>query len=107
MVSICPDGEVTGCNFIERSVGNVRTEPLSIIWDRLMTDYNDTNWQEGPCNSCSKYSSCGTGCKAFHLPWQSHFDKRCENQRFGDSTPLNIHGLRRSHNSRFLPVISN
>ena len=83
MMSICPNGDVTGCNFIERVVGNVRNEPISTIWDRLVGDYDDREVKRGPCSTCSGQSSCQNGCKAFHLPYESEFDKRCDQGPFG------------------------
>lgn len=85
MMSICPDGEVTGCNFIERSVGNLRQAPLAVIWERLMREYDDAHLREGPCVGCKNLGTCRTGCKAFHLPYESRFDKRCNEHPFNAS----------------------
>jgi radical SAM protein with 4Fe4S-binding SPASM domain len=89
MVSIDPVGNVSGCNFIEESIGNVRDEPFADIWDRLVSRYSDReHTPEGPCGSCSALSSCMGGCKAFH--YNGKYDERCGAQRFVD---VKQHGL--------------
>ncbi|KWX02264.1 hypothetical protein TH66_11025 [Carbonactinospora thermoautotrophica] len=89
MVSIDPVGNVTGCNFIEETVGNVREEPFAVIWERLVDRYSDAKEPPtGPCVSCSVSGSCMGGCKAFH--YSGKYDERCGAQRFGDDQP---HGL--------------
>lgn len=89
MVSIDPVGNVTGCNFIEESIGNLREERFASIWDRLVRRYSDTDDPPtGPCGSCSMLNSCMGGCKAFH--YNGKYDERCGAQRFGDGQP---HGL--------------
>lgn len=90
MMSIAPDGEISGCNFIDRNVGNCREEQLSVIWNRLVEDCRE-EIDETPCGSCSGYKSCRTGCRAFHLPWNARYDKRCAAIRFaelGTAIPL-------------------
>lgn len=89
MVSIDPVGNVTGCNFIEEVIGNVREEPFADIWDRLVLRYSDTiNTPTGPCTSCNNKPACMGGCKAFH--YNSKYDERCGETRFGESDP---HGI--------------
>ncbi|PKV98962.1 radical SAM/SPASM domain-containing protein [Nocardia fluminea] len=86
MVSIDPVGNVSGCNFIEESIGNVRDEPFADIWDRLVARYSDrTDPPSGPCGSCSALDGCLGGCKAFH--YNGKYDERCGAQRFPDATP--------------------
>jgi radical SAM protein with 4Fe4S-binding SPASM domain len=89
MVSIDPTGNVTGCNFIEEVIGNVRKEPFSAIWDRLIQRYSDRiHPPQGPCSGCGNLASCMGGCKAFH--YNGKHDERCGETRFGASEP---HGL--------------
>lgn len=89
MVSIDPVGNVTGCNFIEEAIGNVRDEPFAAIWDRLVNRYSDSaEPPTGPCGDCSVLGSCMGGCKAFH--YTGKYDERCGAQRFDESHP---HGL--------------
>ncbi len=83
MMSICPNGDVTGCNFIARSIGNLREEPLAVLWDRLMRDYDDSLTRRGPCGDCSQHGACQNGCKAFHIPYELAYDKRCEHGPYG------------------------
>ncbi|GAA1600381.1 GeoRSP system radical SAM/SPASM protein [Nocardia ninae] len=83
MVSIDPIGNVSGCNFIEESIGNVRDEPFQQIWDRLVNRYSDRiESPSGPCGSCSALGPCMGGCKAFH--YNGKYDERCGEQRFVD-----------------------
>ncbi|MFD9691782.1 radical SAM protein [Kitasatospora sp. NPDC059088] len=89
MVSIDPVGNVSGCNFIEESIGNVREEPFQQIWERLVARYSDTaEPPSGPCGSCSAKPSCMGGCKAFH--YNGKYDERCGARRFLDDSD---HGL--------------
>jgi radical SAM protein with 4Fe4S-binding SPASM domain len=89
MVSIDPVGNISGCNFIEESMGNVRDEPFQQIWDRLVSRYSDRLQPPGgPCTSCSALGPCMGGCKAFH--YNGKYDERCGAQRFGETAP---HGL--------------
>ncbi|WP_307696463.1 SPASM domain-containing protein [Nocardia beijingensis] len=89
MVSIDPVGNVSGCNFIEEAIGNVRDEPFADIWRRLVDRYSDRREPPaGPCGSCSALGPCMGGCKAFH--YNGKYDERCGAQRFVDSGP---HGL--------------
>ncbi|WP_280332903.1 radical SAM/SPASM domain-containing protein [Nocardia wallacei] len=89
MVSIDPVGNVSGCNFIEEAVGNVRDEPFADIWRRLVDRYSDRREPPaGPCGSCSALGPCMGGCKAFH--YNGKYDERCGAQRFVDFGP---HGL--------------
>lgn len=90
MLSICPNGDVTACNFIDRVVGNLNDTPLAEVWDRTVEEYNDDTWREGSCARCSRYSVCRTGCKAFHLPHTSHIDKRCETAPFDPAIPPDL-----------------
>ncbi len=85
MMSIAPDGDVSGCNFIERSVGNWHETSLSDIWDQLVNDCA-TDTGDSPCKDCSGFNQCRTGCKAFFLPWEGGYDRRCYSQRFAEST---------------------
>jgi len=89
MVSIDPVGNVSGCNFIEESIGNVREEAFQQIWDRLVARYSDrAHPPGGPCTSCSAAGPCMGGCKAFH--YNGKYDERCGAQRFVEHAP---HGL--------------
>ncbi|WP_285742444.1 radical SAM protein [Lentzea sp. NBRC 105346] len=89
MVSIDPVGNVTGCNFINESIGNVREEPFADIWSRLVDRYSDrTDPPRGACTDCSALSACMGGCKAYH--YVDKYDERCGQVRFGEPTP---HGL--------------
>ncbi|WP_280369731.1 radical SAM/SPASM domain-containing protein [Nocardia wallacei] len=89
MVSIDPVGNVSGCNFIEESIGNVREEPFQQIWDRLVARYSDrTEPPTGPCGSCSALGPCMGGCKAFH--YNGKYDERCGAQRFIDPDPHDL-----------------
>lgn len=89
MVSIDPVGNVTGCNFIDEAIGNIREEPFAEIWQRLVDRYSDANEPPtGPCGDCSVLGSCMGGCKAFH--YSGKYDERCGSQRFRELRP---HGL--------------
>jgi radical SAM protein with 4Fe4S-binding SPASM domain len=89
MVSIDPVGNVTGCNFIPEAIGNVREEPFSAIWDRLVNRYSDeVNPPTGACSGCSALAQCMGGCKAYH--YIDKYDERCGETRFGEGQP---HGL--------------
>ncbi len=89
MISIDPVGNVTGCNFIEEVIGNVREEPVAAIWDRLVHRYSDSEEPpDGPCSGCSDKPGCMGGCKAFH--YNGKYDERCGEQRFGHPEP---HGV--------------
>jgi radical SAM protein with 4Fe4S-binding SPASM domain len=89
MVSIDPVGNVSGCNFIDEAIGNVRDEPFDGIWERLVARYSDrTDPPSGPCGSCSALGPCMGGCKAFH--YNGKYDERCGAQRFADASP---HGI--------------
>ncbi|WP_431953317.1 radical SAM/SPASM domain-containing protein [Nocardia lijiangensis] len=89
MVSIDPIGNVSGCNFIEESIGNVREEPFQQIWDRLVDRYSDRiESPSGPCGSCSALGPCMGGCKAFH--YNGKYDERCGAQRFVDHAPHEV-----------------
>ena len=89
MVSIDPVGNVTGCNFIPEVIGNVRDEPFSAIWDRLVERYSDEREPPtGACSGCGVRASCMGGCKAFH--YIGKWDERCGETRFGELAP---HGL--------------
>lgn len=91
MISIDPVGNVTGCNFLEEIIGNVRTEPLAEVWRRLVARYSDTvELPAGPCTKCTQMSSCMGGCKAFH--YNAKYDERCGERRFGEERP---HGATR------------
>jgi radical SAM protein with 4Fe4S-binding SPASM domain len=86
MISIDPVGNVTGCNFLEEIIGNVRTESVAAIWRKLIARYSDKlQPPEGPCTACSKQASCMGGCKAFH--YNAKYDERCGERRFGDVGP--------------------
>jgi len=88
MISIDPIGNVTGCNFLEEVVGNVRMEPLGVIWERLVQRYSDSrNKPGGPCESCTATAVCMGGCKAFH--YNGKYDERCGECRFGEEKPHN------------------
>ena len=89
MVSIDPVGNVTGCNFISQTMGNVREQPFREIWDKIVTHYSDKlNPPTGACGSCGVLSKCMGGCKAYH--YIDKYDERCGESRFGEHTP---HGL--------------
>ncbi len=89
MVSIDPVGNITGCNFIEEVIGNVRQEPFAVIWDRLVHRYSDQeNPPTGPCASCGVLAACMGGCKAFH--YNAKYDERCGETRFGESDSHNL-----------------
>lgn len=86
MVSIDPSGNVSGCNFIEEVIGNVRKEPFADIWARLVARYSDrVTPPDGPCTSCASNPACMGGCKAFH--YNGKYDERCGETRFGDEEP--------------------
>jgi radical SAM protein with 4Fe4S-binding SPASM domain len=89
MVSIDPVGNVTGCNFIPEPMGNVREEPFSVIWHRLVQRYSDERKPpNGACSGCGVLAKCMGGCKAFH--YVGKYDERCGETRFGEPEP---HGL--------------
>jgi AdoMet-dependent heme synthase len=89
MVSIDPVGNVTGCNFISQTIGNVREEPFQAIWDRLVTHYSDEREPPtGACSGCGTLAKCMGGCKAYH--YVGKYDERCGESRFGEHAP---HGL--------------
>jgi radical SAM protein with 4Fe4S-binding SPASM domain len=89
MVSIDPVGNVTGCNFIPEPIGNVRDEPFTAIWDRLVDRYSDEREPpDGACTGCGALATCMGGCKAYH--YVGKYDERCGQTRFGETTP---HGL--------------
>jgi radical SAM protein with 4Fe4S-binding SPASM domain len=89
MVSVDPVGNVTGCNFISESVGNVRDEPFADIWARLVDKYSDIRQPPtGACSACGVLASCMGGCKAFH--YAGKYDERCGETRFGEP---HRHGL--------------
>lgn len=95
MVSIDPVGNVSGCNFIEESIGNVRDEPFQQIWDRLIIRYSDRREPpRGPCTSCSALGPCMGGCKAFH--YNGKYDERCGAQRFADAAPHRLDSAHRA-----------
>ncbi len=82
MISIDPVGNVTGCNFIEKVIGNTRDEPVAAIWERLTRTYSDEEDPPGgPCQSCASRPQCMGGCKAFH--YTGKFDERCGERHFG------------------------
>lgn len=84
MVSIDPVGNVTGCNFLRESFGNVREEPFQKIWERLIDHYRPVKEPlSGACKGCSRASSCSTGCLAFHQAGVN-VDARCSTSRFTD-----------------------
>lgn len=92
MVSIDPVGNVSGCNFIEEAIGNVRKEPFWDIWERLCDRYSDRrDPPSGPCSSCSVKSACVGGCKAFH--YNGKYDQRCGSQRFNEAAPHQLTGV--------------
>jgi len=92
MVSIDPVGNISGCNFIEEVIGNVREESFDNIWKRLVKRYNDKdNPPDGPCSSCNALSSCMGGCKAFH--YNAKYDERCGKRRFVENDPHNLTNL--------------
>ncbi|TFF34571.1 radical SAM/SPASM domain-containing protein [Mucilaginibacter psychrotolerans] len=85
MVSIDPVGNISGCNFIEEIIGNVRNEPFISIWDRLVKRYNDKDAPpDGPCSGCNAVRACVGGCKAFH--YNGKYDERCGKRRFGEDS---------------------
>jgi radical SAM protein with 4Fe4S-binding SPASM domain len=89
MVSIDPVGNVTGCNFIPMTIGNVREEPFADIWRRLVERYSDERQPPGgACSGCNVLAKCMGGCKAFH--YVDKYDERCGESRFGEQRP---HGL--------------
>jgi radical SAM protein with 4Fe4S-binding SPASM domain len=86
MVSIDPVGNVTGCNFISETIGNVREEPFAVIWDRLVARYSDrVDPPRGACSDCSVLPACMGGCKAYH--YVDKYDERCGQVRFGETEP--------------------
>lgn len=86
MVSIDPVGNVVACNFLDEVFGNVREEPFSDIWNRLVNHYANRHAAlNGPCSGCSQESSCAGGCQAFHF--HGIFDERCGEIRFGENIP--------------------
>jgi len=86
MVSIDPTGNVTGCNFMEEVIGNVRREPFAEIWNRLVARYSDrVEPPGGPCSGCAHSTACVGGCKAFH--YNGKYDERCGETRFGHDRP--------------------
>lgn len=86
MVSIDPVGNVTGCNFISKPIGNVREESFAAIWDRLVDHYSDRREPpRGACTGCGVLSACMGGCKAYH--YIDKYDERCGETRFGEAEP--------------------
>ena len=90
MVSIDPVGNVTGCNFLRESFGNVRDEPFQGIWERLVNHYRPVKRPgAGACQGCDLSSSCSTGCLAFHRA-DENVDARCSTSRFPEVSAFPI-----------------
>jgi radical SAM protein with 4Fe4S-binding SPASM domain len=85
-VSIDPVGNVTGCNFIAESIGNIRNDCIARIWEKLVNKYNTA--LDKPCTSCAYLNVCSGGCKAFY--YNGNFDQRCSVRRFNDKKSHNL-----------------
>ena len=61
---ITPEGDVTPCPYIPETVGNLLTEPLSLLWedDTMMRSLRQPVYN-GKCAACSYQEVCG-GCRA-------------------------------------------
>lgn len=62
-ISIRPDGEVTLCNFLSKSFGNVYTESLEKVWKKIKS--KRLYFAPKACISCNHGNTCRGGCKAF------------------------------------------
>jgi len=61
--TIGADGEVRPCSFADESYGNLFSEPLFQIWDK-MKDWRDGSRLPNICvNECQYFSLCGGGCR--------------------------------------------
>ena len=63
--SIEPEGQIQPCVFFPLTVGNVREEPFSEVWDtnQVFWDLRDREKLKGSCGSCKYKYVCG-GCRA-------------------------------------------
>lgn len=69
---IAPDGEITPCPYMPLSVGNVRRERFSEIWENAVVFKDMRSPQlKGKCGECEYRDLCG-GCRA--RPYASHGD---------------------------------
>jgi radical SAM protein with 4Fe4S-binding SPASM domain len=84
-------GEVTPCPYLPVSAGNVRTTPLSRIWQEspVFTVLRDPGLLSGRCGACSYKEVCG-GCRARAFLRSEDFSARwCDGlARPGEQTGL-------------------
>lgn len=90
-----PSGEVTACPYIEQSVGTVRQQRFSTIWQEApMFAALRTPLLEGRCGACEFTKLCG-GCRARPLARDGNLmgeDFRCSYQPCGGAViePLTV-----------------
>ncbi|MBN1325578.1 radical SAM protein [Candidatus Falkowbacteria bacterium] len=60
--TISPMGDVRPCGHNPNTFGNILTEPISDIWERLQYWRKDTGNTHRNCLACDVYNSCEGGC---------------------------------------------
>ncbi len=95
---ITPEGDVTPCPYMPGSVGNIRRQPLSEIWESSATFQSLRNPQyNGKCADCRYNEACG-GCRARALsssgdmlgedPWCDYKPELDEKKEVREMGPL-------------------
>ena len=98
---ITPEGDLTPCPYMPVSVGNLKTESFSTLWNqsKVFNQLRDRNLLEGKCGACEFRDVCG-GCRARAYALTGNYlaeDASCEYQpgqiggqsiRFEKTTPF-------------------
>lgn len=63
-VFISPQGDVQGCNYFTRVIGNIFKEPLAQMWQAYKQEMRQSFTPCPLCKSCSFWAFCHGGCKA-------------------------------------------
>ncbi len=62
--AINPKGELRLCNQSQLIFGNIKNEPIEVIWNKPSLDvFRDLAWVSEPCKSCVLLLDCTGGCK--------------------------------------------
>lgn len=61
-IAISSDGGVRPCTHVDKNYGNIFTDDLSDIWNR-MTEWRDGSLLPNTCKTCKALLWCGGGCR--------------------------------------------
>jgi radical SAM protein with 4Fe4S-binding SPASM domain len=66
VAAISATGEFRPCTHVQESAGNIFSEPLTILWGRLLP-WRDGSLIPSTCKTCRALPLCGGGCRADSL----------------------------------------